>query len=146
MKTNKQINILAIDVGQKGGLAIKTKKGLETRPWKFTGLEELLNMVEPILTEQEIEFVIVGRPTRFPTVIARHSKMLAIIELLCQEYDIPYYETIDSEAKKEVLGKGNAKKPEIAEWGEKILPGKSEDEYDALMFLFFAQERCIIEV
>lgn len=136
------MNILAFDPGKKSGIAIKSKGKVRTIPYEFKSLQHLLNTLEPLVTENDIEIIAAGRPTRYPQVIAAHSKMLAMVEFLCEEYELPYHETIDAEAKKEVLGKGNAKKEDIEAWGSKIVgPGKTQDEYDALMFVHYIEAR-----
>lgn len=122
---------LGIDVGKKTGWASSGMAG----KIKFKSLLHYMKSIEAIIHEFKPDIIVSCRPTRFPQVIAAHSKYLAIIELLCEINSIQYYEGIDSEMKKLVLNKGNAKKPEIISWANEFIGWSiSEDEADALMF------------
>jgi len=126
------MNVLAIDVGAKAAWAFENETGKLT----FKTLWTFMSEVEQLVYDHEPDLLVSCRPTRFPQVIAAHSKYLAIIELVCEIHNIQYYEGIDSQMKKAVLLNGHAKKPDIIKWAKVESGNKkiSEDEADALMF------------
>ena len=123
-----KLKILAIDVGimsgwfftdgQKG--EIKFKDPLQY----YTEVKKLFILYKPT-------HFICCRPVRFPQIIAKHSKLISLIELICYQQGVIYFTSvIDSEVKKKVLGAGNAKKPQIMDKYKE----KSEHIADAMMF------------
>ena len=135
---------LAFDVGKHTGIAFWDDIGVEVEHLKFQTLNTFHQKALLEISKWNPDGVIVGRPTRYPQVIAAHSKYLAMIELACEKRDVPYFETIDSEAKKFVLGNGTAKKDEIGEWAKGFIDGPiTEDEADAMLFARFLLDKMI---
>ena len=131
------MKILSFDIGKKGAWCYKNSKIsdiYESEELDFITLQAYLKTIQRLLYFYKPDIVLAARPTRYARVIAYHSKLLSIIELVCEMHKIQYYEVIDSQCKKTVFGKGNIKKPEImARYNE-----NSEHIADAKMFCDFA--------
>lgn len=128
------MQILTFDVGKKGAWCFKDGDYEITGRISFASLAEYLKIVKELVDLHKPQLICAARPTRFPKVIANHSKMLAMIELAAELREIRYYEVIDSECKKSVLGKGNAQKEQVMAWSKAKGFDITEDESDALMF------------
>ena len=130
--------ILAVDVGRNYGVAVmRDGEIVYTQNHTFQSLATMKLAVQEIVDEWNPDIIISGRPTRFPQVIASHSKYLAILELICELYEMGYHEIIDSQAKKTVFGKGVMPKEKIQEWAEKEVGKKlTQDVSDAVLFCY----------
>lgn len=67
-----------------------------------------------------------------------HAKLICLIELVCQENKIPYFEVSPNEVKKKFTGNGAAKKPEMIEAARDFTyNGDNHNIADAILILFF---------
>ena len=107
---------MAIDLGSVVGISIWN--GLEyvySDEKKIPSLSGLFDEVEGLLSEYDIDLIIMPYPTRFYNTIIKHAKQMGIVTLAAEQYDIQTIEVNDSHAKKVVLGKDKASKEEIQE-------------------------------
>ena len=127
------MKILAIDVGKTGGWYFSDEENGEIH---FTSLADYEKTIKNLIDLYKPEIVVSARPTRFYRAIVNHSRMLAIVELVCEKKGVQCHTNlIDSTCKKIVLGKGNAKKPDIIKWAGE----ESEHVADAKMFTEYAK-------
>lgn len=124
------VKVLAFDVGKHGGMAFKDDVSEETRPFDFISLKDYYTRVVASINLYKPDVVTTAYPTRFYRVIVYQSKLAAIIELACESKGIEFTEVQDRQAKKSIIGNGNAKKEEIM----KFLKQDDEHMADALMF------------
>lgn len=135
------MKILTIDVGNKMGWCFYDATGTEIGMYKLTTLGAFETFVKEKIDLYKPDVIASARPTMYPQVIAKQSKLLAIIELRAEKRNIPFMELIDCTCKKVVIGKGNAKKPEIVAWAKGVTDEDlSEDEADAVMFAYYVKE------
>jgi len=124
---------LGIDVGKTSGWYFDGESG----EMSFLTLEKYYQDIMHLVDLYKPEMVVSARPTRMYNVIVFQTKLLAIIELICEKKNIKHnLRLIDSSCKKKVIGKGNAKKPEIMEWAGV----GSEHEADAKMFVEYIKK------
>jgi Holliday junction resolvasome RuvABC endonuclease subunit len=138
----KNIKSLGIDVGKLHiGFAFIDDFEEITTHYTFQSLLWLKSEVLSWIDRYNPDIVISCRPIRFIPVVAFQSKLIAIIELCCQIREVPFYEGIDSQCKKEVIGSGSAKKDDILIWAasEYGFDNITQDEADALMMAAFAR-------
>lgn len=64
---------------------------------------------------------------------------MACVELATEQCGGQAMAITDGQAKKLIVGKGNAKKEEVKAAMEKYLTCKTQDEYDSAMFCLYAQ-------
>lgn len=133
------IKTLGIDVGRDMGFCFMDDFEVWTTKYKFVTLQHFRSYILAKIDLYNPDIIISCRPTRRHKVIAFQSKLLAIVELCCENRDIQYQEAIDSSCKKEVLGDGTAKKDTIIQWAKKVAQNEtlSEHEADAVMFCEF---------
>ena len=119
------MKILAIDVGRNMGLCLyDTEKEKDARfskhihRYEFLSLMKFFEVLASFTSGGKCvpDLVITARPPIRPQVIAFQSKMIAIVELFAERFGISFMEIYDNEAKKLVLGKGNADKERVKEW------------------------------
>ena len=127
------MKILSIDLGKTSGILFKDGENKIYQEHKFISLKAFRDEVARWVKNTEPDIVICPYPTRFYRVIVFQSKLAAVIELVAEECGVQYLEVNDSNCKKVVIGKGNAKKEDIAKYyaTEGI---KSEHVMDALLF------------
>lgn len=106
---------VGIDPGMNWGWATINADGVkECGADKFKGLRDFKYHIEQLLGGLDTPIVLVCRAMgRMQVVIRKHSAISAIVELVCEEKGYEYYEVADCSIRKQVMGKGNAKKPEV---------------------------------
>ena len=136
-KEEPKLVILSIDLGKVCGVAVHTSEGIEyTEEYAFVDLMQLQAFAKHLIHKWRPSLVLIPYPTRFYRVILQHAKMMGVIESVAIQFDTLVIEVQDSTCKKVVLGKGNAKKPDIAKHYKKIHPEiESEHILDAIMFI-----------
>ena len=96
-----------------------------------TYVKHLINLWQP-------DLILIPYPTRHYNVIMSHGKMIGVIEAAAEYKDILVIEVQDSTCKKVVLGKGNARKADIALFYKDQYPEvESEHILDAIMFCHY---------
>ena len=131
-----KITILSIDLGKTCGVAVVTEQGLEfSEDYNFKTLLQLQTYTKGLLSLWRPDVVLIPYPTRFYRVILAHAKMMGVIEAAAEYRDTLVIEVQDSTCKKVVIGKGNAKKEDIAEHYKDKYPDLSEHQKDAVMFV-----------
>lgn len=123
--------IMALDLGSVTGISIWN--GLEyvySDEKPIAVLTELFDEIEGLLSEYDIDLIIIPYPTRFYNTIIKHAKQMGVVNLVAEQYSIQTIEVNDSHCKKVVLGKGKASKEEVQE----AMGTKKEHVADARMF------------
>lgn len=111
-----QVNrVLGIDPGKTWGWATTDGQwGSE----HFIGLLDfkglVANKVEILRPEAVFTCRAMGHSN--PAVTRIHGAMGGIVELVCEEMGVAYFDIADSTMRKAVMGKGNAKKAEVMEF------------------------------
>lgn len=138
------MTILSIDLGKTCGIAISIDGEIEdTEEYKFNGLLDLHTLVREKCNLWEPDVILIPYPTHHYYVIMSHAKMMGVIEMEAEKRNITVIEVQDSTCKKTVLGKGNAKKEDIANYYKKIHPDiKSEHILDSVMFIDWYLKSC----
>lgn len=124
------LKVLTFDVGRCGGMAFKDDVSEETVSFDFISLGDYYARVTQAIELYRPDVVGAAYPTRHYNVIVYHSKLLSIIELACETKGVEFTEVQDRQAKKVIIGNGNAKKDEIMA----ALDLTNEHQADALMF------------
>ena len=145
MKNN---NVLALDPAEKFGWAVsRDLYGV----WDFKlkrdesfsmKLVRFRSRLTKLVEEAEIDYIVFERVSgRFSGAIASHSKFVAVIELFCEDNEIPYKGYSAKEVKKFATGNGNAGKPKMIANAKAKLKYKGDDdnEADALWILELAK-------
>ena len=142
MEKNKISTILAVDVGKSMGISVMRDGVIVyADDFTFTTLSSLRKTISSVVADYNPDIIVSGRPTRFPQVIASHSKYLAILELVCEANDMQYHEIIDSQAKKTVFGTGVMAKDMIQKWANDFTGRKlTQDCADSVMFCEYVQK------
>jgi len=136
---------LAIDVSKQTGWAFMDGDYVEVGTFQFVSLDAYYKIISELVLKWKPECIISARPTRHVRVVAFQSKLLAIVELIAERNEIYFYEAIDSECKKAVLGKGKAPKEEIIKWASDSfgLKDLTQDPADAVMFAEFVKLKVV---
>jgi Holliday junction resolvasome RuvABC endonuclease subunit len=124
--------IVSIDLGKTCGTSIRTNQGIEfEEEYEYRSLLQLHTYVKGLLSLWKPDLLLIPYPTRFYAVILAHGKMMGAIEAAAEFTNTPVINCQDSTCKKVVIGKGNAKKADIAKhYGEDV----SEHILDARLF------------
>jgi len=131
------LTILSIDLGVTCGVAVMVDGELEfTEEYEYKkGLLQLQTYVKHLMMLWKPDLILIPYPTRHYNVIMSHGKMIGVIEAAAEYKDILTIEVQDNTCKKVVLGKGNARKEEIALFYKDQYPEiDSEHILDAIMF------------
>ena len=131
------LTILAIDLGVTCGVAVMIDKELEfTEEYEYKkSLLGLQTYVKHLMNLWRPDLILIPYPTRHYNVIMSHGKMIGVIEAAAEYKDILTIEVQDATCKKVVLGKGNARKDDIAKHYKNLYPEiDSEHILDAIMF------------
>lgn len=107
---------LGIDPGRTWGFCVCRKNGKPVvhGAEKFTTMAGMQQKVLGLIQEHDVGAVLTCRAMgRNQQVIRVHGAMAGVIEWTCEKYGIPYFDVQDSTMRKVVVGKGNAKKPEV---------------------------------
>lgn len=110
---------MGIDPGSNWGWAVADKKSthVDYGSSKFLSLAKFEGEVLSMTRNFSVTAVVTCRAMgKFSQVIRYHAAMAAIVELTCEKHDIPYCDIGDGKMRKEVMGKGNAKKVEVMEY------------------------------
>jgi Holliday junction resolvasome RuvABC endonuclease subunit len=144
----KETSILAIDPATLTGWAISKEIygtwNLRTRADESWGMKLIRfkgKFIE-ILNNYEIKVVAYERPAgRNTHSIITQSKIIGIIESVCEERNIEYVAYSASEVKKFATGKGNSGKPLMISAAQEkyAYQGNDDNEADALHILFLAK-------
>lgn len=129
--------ILSIDLGVTCGVAVMIDQELEfTEEYEHKkSLLQLQSYVKHLISLWQPDLVLIPYPTRHYNVIMSHGKMIGVIEAAAEFKDILVIEVQDATCKKVVLGKGNARKADIALFYKDQYPEiESEHILDAIMF------------
>lgn len=119
MKVNR---VLGIDPGKSWGYAVYSGEGVKKcAQWeddKFTTLKKFKDDIENLVFVSCCEAVFTCRAMGHsnPAVTRFHGALNGIIEIICEERGIYYADIADSTMRKEIIGKGNAKKEEVMEF------------------------------
>jgi len=129
--------ILSIDLGVTCGVAVMIDQELEfSEEYQYKkSLLGLQTYVKHLINLWRPDLILIPYPTRHYNVIMSHGKMIGVIEAVAEFKDILTIEVQDATCKKVVLGKGNAKKKEIALFYKDQYPEiESEHVLDCIMF------------
>lgn len=134
------MNILAIDPATITGWATKNGYGvwnLTKRPNESDGIKWLRfrNQLRELVELENITVIVYERPGgRHAGATIHHSKLIAIIEVLCAELGIEYAGYSSSQIKRKATGRGNANKADVIQAAVEILGyvGNDDNEADAL--------------
>jgi len=129
--------ILSIDLGVTCGVAVMIDQELEfTEEYEHKkSLLQLQSYVKHLISLWQPDLILIPYPTRHYNVIMSHGKMIGVIEAAAEFKDILVIEVQDATCKKVVLGKGNARKADIALFYKDQYPEiESEHILDAIMF------------
>lgn len=136
------MKILGVDVGRQYGLAIVEGNDIRTCSDKFKPTDTFLELwykFSDLLDDENIDLVVCCEPraggyNRGMNGIVLHSKMIAIIQVACEELGIPIILKPDNTMRKTVFGKDIGKKA-----AHEKLKRPTEDESDALVAAMFGQ-------
>ena len=128
------MNILGIDVGRTWGWFFSDDPE-EHGEIKLTTLWRYYSDIVGLMLRFKPSVIICAYPVRYLAVVKLQSKLLAIIELLCEKNGVQFIEIRDATAKKIVLWKWNAKKDEVIKWSWI----ESEHCADAKLFVEYAK-------
>jgi len=134
------LTILAIDLGVTCGVAVMIDQELEfSEEYEYKkSLLGLQTYVKHLINLWQPDLILIPYPTRHYNVIMSHGKMIGVIEAAAEYKDILVIEVQDSTCKKVVLGKGNAKKADIALFYKDQYPEiESEHILDCVMFCHY---------
>jgi len=129
--------ILSIDLGVTCGVAVMIDQELEfTEEYEHKkSLLQLQSYVKHLISLWQPDLILIPYPTRHYNVIMSHGKMIGVIEAAAEFKDILVIEVQDATCKKVVLGKGNARKADIALFYKDQYPEiESEHILDAILF------------
>ena len=107
---------LGIDPGSKWGWAF-TKDGKQHTygSGRMIGLKDFETQIAVL--SKDVAGIITCRAMGPHAQVTRyHAAMAGVVELYCEKNDIPYFDIADSTMRKVVIGKGNAKKPEVMDF------------------------------
>jgi hypothetical protein len=105
-----KIRAMSIDVWKSGGFYFSEDENC----WiTFTTLSEYEGFIKELVDLYKPSCIITAYPTRFMNVIRFHSRLIAIIELVCEKRWVDFLEMNDSKMKKEVFWKWAVSKQEI---------------------------------
>lgn len=144
----KQITILSIDPATKTGWAISNEIygtwNLKTRTDESWGMKlvRLRSKLKEIFEAYPIDVVVYERPAgRNTRAIITQSKIIGIIETMCQDRNIEYRAYSAGEIKKFATGKGNSGKPAMLESALNMYgyEGNDDNIADALHLLNLAE-------
>lgn len=116
MKVNR---VLGFDVGKTFGWAIYGETELPTNDFdKFVSLLDFYERIDELIEGAYVDAIISCAPRGWnnQTIPVFQAKLNGIIELICQKRGIYYAEIPDNKMRKEIMGKGNAKKEEVMEF------------------------------
>lgn len=104
-----------IDVGKNWGWGIyNPEMGILHGSEKFQTLVHFEERIRHLIMGLDVNAVVTCRAMgRNQQVIRFHSAMAAIVEYFCEKHGISYFDVADGSMRKVVIGKGNAKKPEV---------------------------------
>ena len=129
--------ILSIDLGAMCGVAVMINGELElAEEYEYKkSLLQLQSYVKHLINLWQPDLLLIPYPTRHYNVIMSHGKMIGVIEAAAEFKDILTIEVQDNTCKRIVLGKGNARKEDIALFYKEQYPEvESEHILDAIMF------------
>lgn len=108
-------SFLGIDPGSRWGWASFTSETHQQYgDAKFEGLLSFEKSVIQLISEQKAQAVITCRAMGPHAQVTRyHAAMAGVVELTCERMKKPYFDVADGTMRKQVIGKGNAKKPEV---------------------------------
>lgn len=105
---------LGIDPGSIYGWATYSKKEEKYGHEKFEGLLAFETRTLELVSYNDPVAVVTCRAMGPHAQVTRfHAAMAGVVELVCERCNIPYFDVADMTMRKTVIGKGNAKKPEI---------------------------------
>ena len=131
------LTILSIDLGVTCGVVVMIDGELEfTEEYEYKkGLLQLQTYAKHLIMLWKPDLILIPYPTRHYNVIMSHAKMIGVIEAVAEFKDILVIEVQDNTCKKVVLGKGNARKADIALFYKDQYPEvESEHILDAILF------------
>lgn len=128
------MRLIAFDPGLKNtGVAIMVDDSIvDTFTLRPNNYFDLMNRVYVLLREVDPHHVVVEGIIHNSRNPESHLQAHAIICTALQTLKIPYTELVPSTWKKETVGKGNAKKQEVAAWVKKLYGKINQHECDAL--------------
>lgn len=133
--------ILSFDIATKTGFAAGTKQtGVEERgSFSCKSYVEGRKRFRELMDKWKPDIVITAMPTRHYNVTRKLSEITGVMLVEAEARGIKVEKNlVDSSCKKAVIGKGNAKKPEICAYFNE----EDEDAADAMMFFtYWVQEK-----
>lgn len=129
--------ILSIDLGKTCGVAVSINGEIEhAQEYVNSGLFEFNTFVKEMIILWRPDVILIPYPTRFYYVIIAHAKLMGIVEAEAEKRNITVIEVQDSTCKKVVLGRGNAKKEDIAIYYSDKYPSITSGHIlDSIMFV-----------
>lgn len=112
---DSKLTYLGIDPGKMWGwAAYDTNLGRVYGAEKFETLAQFERRIQTLVEALSVDAVITCRAMgRNQQVIRFHSSMAGVVECFCERAGISYFDLPDVTLRKIVVGKGNAKKPEV---------------------------------
>ncbi|MEI7510623.1 MAG: hypothetical protein WCJ84_00515 [Candidatus Peregrinibacteria bacterium] len=134
------MKVLGLDLGRHWGWAFDDAKVPDWGEYTFSSLLEFSGEIKALFDLLKPEIVVNCRAMgRNSQVIRFHGAMGGIVELICQERGIAFFDRPDSTMRKVVVGKGNAKKHEVMEFFDIA----SEHSADAMVAAIYGQKTCV---
>jgi len=131
----KKIKILSLDIGNYFGVAVSLDGEIAfTEEFKFKSFKQIECKLKDYIRLWKPDIILAPYPTRFYNTIMKHSKMLGVICLTAEKFELPLIEVQDATCKKAVIGTGKAKKEDIEKF-YKHLNINSEHILDSIMFI-----------
>lgn len=143
------MKILAFDVGKKTGVTFKDKIGETVTKFQFESMMQYLTKISSYILLFKPDIVTYSDTvvmTRSNSVKSLHF-LMAMIELACQKQGKQLMVISDSEAKKEIIGKGNANKEDVWTWslenrgGAETTCDWTQDMADSFMFANYVYKK-----
>ena len=143
------MNILSLDIASVTGWAVTNDVygtwNMKTRKDESMGMKliRFKSKFTEILDLENTEIVLYERPAgRHANSIIHQAKLIAIVEQICEERNIPYRAYSATEIKKYATGKGNAGKPMMVKTAQDRygMEGSDDNVADALHMLNLFKE------
>ena len=153
-KKNPPLNIAAFDQATKCGVCYqKSNENYKVELWNLKinsktsqGMKWITfeSRLRQFILKNEIKILAYELPSgRNINPIIHSSKMIGIIEKVCVEMSVEYYEMSASEIKKFATGNGNAGKPLMIEFAKQLwgYEGDDDNEADAIHILHLLKSK-----
>lgn len=135
------MRVMGIDVGKScTGIAILDSSGFRTASFDFKTTNSYLQTLKQLIRQNKPDLVVYSDTVmmmRRNSVKPLHF-LMCLVELACEQCDTALMVVSDAEAKKSIVGAGNAKKPDVAKAMKEYIDSDTQDILDAGMFALHA--------